>query len=403
MLKRTSILYLITILFAFSAFRTDLFASEEPHLQTTEMLEAELHINFNSESEKIIDKVISFDELSHQVFKNYNNYDKKSSILTLNISMPKEFTISKSEARSYGERYFNDKIKKISNLFDVNVDIDDIEFQTIVKAYALEDNNFIEFARFIDIYENYEYNNEMKDLINSIELLEYESSDKLFDDDRFNALISMMPVDTEKYPSTVKSDAIVDTYSNRQLSEYDGKKAKEYAKKWAKKTNNKDYGYYANYYNHPTPSNNDMWSGGKGDNKRNWNDCTNFVSQCLAAGGAVQIKEGWWNPHKDKGNWYYSGSKPSHTWGGANNFFHHWSDRVGVRSKAGDTKVGDPVSLDFDGDKVVDHTVIITSVNGRSISKMLYACHTSDQFEETGKSLSTLFNTYKRVWVYPLS
>lgn len=52
---------------------------------------------------------------------------------------------------------------------------------------------------------------------------------------------------------------------------------------------------------------------------------------------------------------------------------------------------------------MADHTVIITTVNGTGSKQMLYACHTSDQFEKKGKSLSTLFDSYENVWIYPLS
>lgn len=46
------------------------------------------------------------------------------------------------------------------------------------------------------------------------------------------------------------------------------------------------------------PKNNNMWSGGTGNNKRTWQDCANYVSQCLAAGGAEQIESGWLLPHQ---------------------------------------------------------------------------------------------------------
>lgn len=148
------------------------------------------------------------------------------------------------------------------------------------------------------------------------------------------------------------------------------------------------------------PKNNNMWSGGTGNNKRTWQDCANYVSQCLAAGGAEQIESGWLLPHQKTENWYYSDSKPSHTWGGAPNFFNHWKDRVGVRSSTNDAKKGDPFSVDYGGDNIPEHTLIITSVSGTSTSNMKYACHTSDQFEEPGKSLRTIYDSCESVWIY---
>ena len=89
--------------------------------------------------------------------------------------------------------------------------------------------------------------------------------------------------------------------------------------------------------------------------------------------------------------------------GGASNFQKHWSKRVGTRSSSGDSKVGDPVSLDYNGDGLADHTVIITTVNSRASRDVLYAGHTSDQFEAKGKSLASLFDHYEKIWIFPLS
>lgn len=115
--------------------------------------------------------------------------------------------------------------------------------------------------------------------------------------------------------------------------------------------------------------------------------------------GSKDIKA-WLLPHQKTENWYYSDSKPSHTWGGAPNFFNHWKDRVGVRSSTNDAKKGDPFSVDYGGDNIPEHTLIITSVSGTSTSNMKYACHTSDQFEEPGKSLRTIYDSCESVWIY---
>ena len=232
--------------------------------------------------------------------------------------------------------------------------------------------------------------NDARSFSTSDEVLRYETL--------FN-LLNMMPVTVD---STLENGKIGNKInaSSKALSGYSSTAAIDYASTWWNRTNNSDYGYYANYYNHSDPTNNEMWSGGSGNNRRTWQDCANFVSQCLAAGGAEQIKSGLILPHQKTENWYYNDSKPSHTWGGASNFFNHWSDRVGVRSAASQTKKGDPVSVDYGGDNVPDHTLIITSVSGTSTSNMKYACHTSDQFEASGKSLRTVYDTSEAVWVY---
>lgn len=404
MLKRILILCLaVVLLFMSSLYYVNAYAKEKLALETTDTIETKLNIHFDSALDKTIANVNSLHEIINEDLDQNSIYNEKSSEVTIDIRMPKEFAISKSEAKIYAENHFKNEIEKLSNLFDVNPDIDDVNFQTIAKSYALKDDNFIQFSKFIDIYENYEYNNKMKDIMANIESVKYKSYKQLAEDDKINTLISMMPIDTTRYKSTLENNVRTKTYSSISLSGYNGWEARKYAKKWAYKTNNTSYGYYANYKKHPTPDNNDMWSGGNGENERTWNDCANFVSQCLEAGGANYIKSGWLRPHTKDENWYYSNSKPSYSWGGASNFQKHWMDRVGVRSNSGDSKVGDPISLDYAGDKVADHTLIITTVNGTNSNQMLYACHTADQFEENGKSLSTLFDSCEYLWIYPLS
>lgn len=241
----------------------------------------------------------------------------------------------------------------------------------------------------------------MRKMVTEIEARTFSSSNELLRDDTLFELLSMMPVtvDSTLEGGSAKNNNTASATSSA-LSGYDADAAVSYASTWAYKTNNTDYGYYASYNNHPTPQNNNMWSGGTGNNKRTWQDCANYVSQCLAAGGAEQIESGWLLPHQKTENWYYSDSKPSHTWGGAPNFFNHWKDRVGVRSSTNDAKKGDPFSVDYGGDNIPEHTLIITSVSGTSTSNMKYACHTSDQFEEPGKSLRTIYDSCESVWIY---
>lgn len=138
----------------------------------------------------------------------------------------------------------------------------------------------------------------MEKLITDIESKEYSNLQELFTDENFNTLLSMMPLDPNDYPATVEDTSVNNSSANMMLSGYSGSRAREYAKEWAYKTNNTKYGYYAHYNKHPSPYNNDMWSGGTENNKRTWNDCANFVSQCLKAGGANYIKNGIWLPHQ---------------------------------------------------------------------------------------------------------
>jgi hypothetical protein len=183
------------------------------------------------------------------------------------------------------------------------------------------------------------------------------------------------------------------------------KKVVEYANTWWKKTNNTVYPYYASQNGLDTSTNNyndlDKGRSGQTSTRRNWTDCTDFVSQCLAAGGVKQIKNGIIFPHRQTENWYYSNSKPSHTWGGADNFYKHWKNRIGVAKNSSVLGVGDVVSIDLSGDKVPDHTVIIVQSGSTNKTKYL-ASHTSDRYKKYysngGLHDFTLAYLYSKGW-----
>lgn len=324
----------------------------------------------------------------------------------LEVRYASVFSVSQVEARKYGYSMYQEVINGLVATAKrqgivLSGDIDDKLFQAFAKQqFLLTDNpDVIAFIKFLDIYENHDHNNEMRKLATEIEMQEYASADELLADEKLATLLSMMPV-TIGGTAEFDPDDGSNKNSETGLPGYDADAAVSYAYSWWNKTNNTNYGYYARYNNHSDPTNNNMWSGGTGNNYRTWADCANFVSQCLAAGGAQQIKKGLILPHTRTGNWYYNDSKPSHTWGGASNFFNHWSDLVGTRSYAIQTKKGDPFSVDYGGDDIADHTLIITSVSGTSLSNMKFACHTVDQYEATGKSLQTIYNTSEKVWIY---
>lgn len=390
--KRAKVITLLVICLSLFIGMMPIHSYAANGIKTTDTIEKGLNISIDLSNCKQECEIL-------KEMDGFVTYDEKSNYAIFDIRMPKTFVVSKDDAKKIGEAYFMDQINYLGELYGILPDIDDIEFQSIAKGYALSDDNYIQLAKFIDIYENYDYNDKMKELTKKIEENNFNSIEELLSDENFFTLLSMMPIDTDVYPATKEGTIKSDSKGVMSLSGYSGSDAKKYAQTWAYKTNNTSYGYYAVFKDHPSPNNNDMWSGGTGNNQRTWDDCANFVSQCLKAGGASTVKNGLF-PYSNNNNWYYSDSKPSNTWGGASNFQQHWTARVGVRSSSADAKVGDPVSLDYHGDNIADHTIIITSINGSSSSQILYACHTSDQFEERGKSLATLYNSYKNVWIY---
>lgn len=112
------------------------------------------------------------------------------------------------------------------------------------------------------------------------------------------------------------------------------------------------------------------------------NDCTNFVSQCLLAGGwrmAGPIDSGnrksayfWWY---DQSAWFFY--KSSYTWGGAQNLYYFLE--VSTRGLLVDSSTqldrGDIIQLAF-ANGHVHHSMI---VSGKTPSDLLLCYHTDDQ------------------------
>lgn len=128
------------------------------------------------------------------------------------------------------------------------------------------------------------------------------------------------------------------------------------------------------------------------------NDCTNFISQCLAAGGWTETGSTLNRTQSDV--WFYNSlgeSLTSYTWAGANNHyqFHKVSGRSTMGTYTGQLRLGDILQVDFTGDGVVDHTVIVskedstgadyvsyhtTNTLNKPLSQFISACGTSAKF-----------------------
>ncbi|WP_245807750.1 amidase domain-containing protein [Halobacillus massiliensis] len=91
------------------------------------------------------------------------------------------------------------------------------------------------------------------------------------------------------------------------------------------------------------------------------NNCTNYISQCLKAGGAPV----WGHPHRGKG-WWYGGKTWSYSWSVANAMRWYLSGaRKGLMASevqsAKELSPGDIICYDFEGDGRYDHTTIVVS------------------------------------------
>lgn len=89
-------------------------------------------------------------------------------------------------------------------------------------------------------------------------------------------------------------------------------------------------------------------------------DCTNFISQCLHAGGIPM----WGAPNKNRG-WWIRGNSWSYTWTTAHSLYHLLKEGKGIRTKevgsADELNVGDILCIDFEGDGRFDHNLIVTA------------------------------------------
>lgn len=110
-------------------------------------------------------------------------------------------------------------------------------------------------------------------------------------------------------------------------------------------------------------------------------DCTNYISQCLHAGGAPMTAVG----RRDRGWWYRqaggSADQWSYSWAVAHSL--RWylpSSQTGLRattvSSARDLKLGDVICYDFNGDGRWQHNTIVTAFD--SNGEPLVNAHTTN-------------------------
>ncbi|MGN8647547.1 amidase domain-containing protein [Gracilibacillus sp. HCP3S3_G5_1] len=106
------------------------------------------------------------------------------------------------------------------------------------------------------------------------------------------------------------------------------------------------------------------------------NDCTNYISQCLRAGGAPMHGA----PNRSKG-WWYQGDNWSFSWSVANAFRWYLSGATtGLKGKELDNPEnllpGDVICYDFQGDGRWDHTTIVVAKDSQNMP--LVNAHTNN-------------------------
>lgn len=109
-------------------------------------------------------------------------------------------------------------------------------------------------------------------------------------------------------------------------------------------------------------------------------DCTNFVSQCLYAGGGQMNYTG----KKDKGWWYKGGRERaewSYSWSVSHSLLHYLASSQShllarMVPSASQLTIGDVIIYDWDGDSRFQHSTIVTAIDGRG--QPLVNAHTTN-------------------------
>ena len=171
---------------------------------------------------------------------------------------------------------------------------------------------------------------------------------------------------SEAPPGCVKSNG-------RAIQLFSGSAAAGYARKWALSTNSA-YGRFGN-------------------------DCTNFASQSMEAGGWSMLTGSYCDDRKKDSVWWFKpggctyGLCPwswcpdvktinaSYTWGGAHNFFNFIiaSGRGTSATKVSDLVEGDVLQMDFGGRGQIGHTMVATK---KTPTNLYFSYHTSDHLDE---------------------
>ncbi|MEI2405218.1 amidase domain-containing protein [Niallia taxi] len=152
--------------------------------------------------------------------------------------------------------------------------------------------------------------------------------------------------------------SVVDAQSDEVRYTYDRRKAVQYAEKWWNS-------YNPAYHQFEV-------------------DCTNYISQCVRAGGAPM--RGY--PNRGTG-WWMQNNSWSYSWAVANAFPRYLeASKQGLRAKVvsdvSQLKLGDVICYDFEGDGKYNHTTIVTAKDGNG--EPLVNAHT--------------YNSRMRYWAY---
>ncbi|GGR75007.1 hypothetical protein GCM10010252_11740 [Streptomyces aureoverticillatus] len=141
---------------------------------------------------------------------------------------------------------------------------------------------------------------------------------------------------------------------------------------------------------------NKYWKNDNNAYRRYSNDCTNFISQAMRAGG--------WKYNGDRrrhnSSWFYGSTHSmytSYTWAGAENWYwfgKKWSKRTRILRYVQELTWADVLQADFDRNNNINHTMIVTKSTANN-SWLTY--HTPNVHN---RSLKKILRKYPRAWWY---
>ncbi|MBP2471466.1 hypothetical protein JOF53_000338 [Crossiella equi] len=150
-------------------------------------------------------------------------------------------------------------------------------------------------------------------------------------------------------------------------------------------------------YNYPAMLNyaNAYWDNYNGSYREYGNDCTNFISQIMRAGGWGDVD----GDRTSNNSWYYGSFTftTSYTWAGAENWY--WfamveSKRTAHLGNVWDMLPTDILQMDFDRDNNINHTMVVTASD---TGNRYLTYHTNDTHN---KRLSTIIAENPNAWYY---
>lgn len=105
------------------------------------------------------------------------------------------------------------------------------------------------------------------------------------------------------------------------------------------------------------------------------NDCTNFISQAMRAGGWA-MDSGW---YRSNSNWWYNSANQTFSWAGAENWYRFArveSGRTSHLNSVYSLRAGDVLQAKWSGNSNMNHSMIVTKYTG---GEVYLTYHTSDR------------------------